>query len=64
VLDCAFLTRDRVAATERPVYATQLPGTRIALTVSGGAAVHPHDALDGPSEDNPYGYSSVRPSTA
>ncbi len=69
VLDCAFLTRDRVAdmpldeyvtvnrtLTERLVYATQLPGVRLALTVSSGAAVHPHDAVDGPVEDNPYGY--------
>jgi nucleoside-diphosphate-sugar epimerase len=69
VLDCAFLTRDRVAGlplgdyvaanrtlTERLVYATQLPGVRLALTISSGAAVYPHDALDGPVEDNPYGY--------
>ena len=69
VLDCAFLTRDRVAdmpldeyvaanriLTERLVYATQLPSVRLALTVSSGAAVYPHDALDGPIEDNPYGY--------
>jgi nucleoside-diphosphate-sugar epimerase len=69
VLDCAFLTRDRVAdipldeyvtvnraLTERLVYATQLPGVRLALTVSSGAAVYPHDALDGPIDDNPYGY--------
>lgn len=69
VLDCAFLTRDRVAAmpldeyvaanralTERLVYATQLPDIRLALTVSSGAAVYPYDALDGPVEDNPYGY--------
>jgi nucleoside-diphosphate-sugar epimerase len=69
VLDCAFLTRDRVAdmpldeyvaanraLTECLVYATQLPGVRLALTVSSGAAVHPNDALDGLIEDNPYGY--------
>lgn len=69
VLDCAFLTRDRVAdmpldeyvtlnrtLTEHLVYATQLPSVRLALTVSSGAAVHPHDALHGPIEDNPYGY--------
>lgn len=69
VLDCAFLTRDRVAnmplgdyvaanrtLTERLAYATQLSGVRLALTVSSGAAVYPHDALDGPIEDNPYGY--------
>jgi nucleoside-diphosphate-sugar epimerase len=69
VLDCAFLTRDRVAdmpldeyvatnraLTERLVYATQLPGVRLALTVSSGAAIHPHDAFEGPIEHNPYGY--------
>ncbi|OBK96586.1 nucleoside-diphosphate sugar epimerase [Mycobacterium asiaticum] len=69
VLDCAFLTRDRVAGmplaeyvainrvlTERLCYATMLPDVRLSLTVSSGAAVHPHDALDGRVEDNPYGY--------
>ena len=69
VLDCAFLTRDRVAdmlladyvatnriLTERLVFAAKLPGVRLALTVSSGAAVYPHDAFDGPLEDNPYGY--------
>jgi nucleoside-diphosphate-sugar epimerase len=69
VLDCAFLTRDRVAdlpleeyvaanrvLTDRLMYATRLPGVRLALTVSSGAAIYPHDALDGPIEDNPYGY--------
>lgn len=69
VLDCAFLTRGRVAntplgeyvaanraLTERLVYATQLPSVRLALTVSSGAAIHPYDALDGPIEQNPYGY--------
>lgn len=69
VVDCAFLTRDRVAdmpleeyvavnraLTERLVYAAGLAGVRLALTVSSGAAVYPHDALDAPIEDNPYGY--------
>ena len=69
VLDCAFLTRDRVAdmplgdyvaanrtLTERLVYATQLAGVRLALTISSGAAVYPHDALDRRVEHNPYGY--------
>ncbi len=69
LLDCAFLTQDRVAdmplgeyvaanrvLTERLVYATQLSNVRLALTVSSGAAVHPHDAFEGPIEDNPYGY--------
>jgi nucleoside-diphosphate-sugar epimerase len=50
-----YVTVNR-ALTERLVYATQLPGVRLALTVSSGAAVHPHDALDGSIEDNPYGY--------
>jgi nucleoside-diphosphate-sugar epimerase len=66
VLDCAFLTRGRVAdmlldeyiatnrtLTARLVYATQLPGVRLALTVSSGAAVHPHDALDEPDRRQP-----------
>ncbi|OBK44998.1 NAD-dependent epimerase/dehydratase family protein [Mycobacterium kubicae] len=69
VLDCAFLTRDRVddmslveyvaanrGLIQRLVYATHLPGVRLALTISSGAAVYPHDALDGPIEENPYGY--------
>ncbi|MCV7408070.1 nucleoside-diphosphate sugar epimerase [Mycobacterium florentinum] len=69
VLDCAFLTRDRVAGmplgeyvavnrglTDQLVYATELAGVRLALTLSSGAAVYPHDALDGSLEDNPYGY--------
>jgi nucleoside-diphosphate-sugar epimerase len=69
VLDCAFLTRDRISdmplgdyvaanrtLTQRLVYATQLAGVRLALTISSGAAVYPHDALNGPLEDNPYGY--------
>lgn len=69
VLDCAFLTRDRVAdmpladyvavnrtLTERLVYATKLVSVRLALTVSSGAGVYPQDALGGPLADNPYGY--------
>lgn len=69
VLDCAFLTRDRVgemplgeyvaanrALTDRLLYATQLANVRLALTVSSGAAIYPHDALNGPLESNPYGY--------
>ena len=42
--------------TDRLVYATRLPDVRLALTVSGGAAVYPRDARHGPIEDNPYGY--------
>ncbi|WP_232022036.1 NAD-dependent epimerase/dehydratase family protein [Mycobacterium basiliense] len=69
VLDCAFLTRDRVAGmplgdyvaanralTERLVHATRLADVRLAVTISSGAAVYPHDALRGPIRDNPYGY--------
>ncbi|UXA04234.1 NAD(P)-dependent oxidoreductase [Mycobacterium sp. SMC-2] len=69
VLDCAFVTRNRIndmplneyvaanrALTEHMVYAARLPGVRLALTVSSGAAVYPHDALDRPIEENPYGY--------
>ena len=69
VLDCAFLTRGRVAdmplgeyvaanraLTERLVYAAQLSTVRLALTVSSGAAIHPYDAFERPIEDNPYGY--------
>ncbi len=69
VLDCAFLTRGRVAdmplgeyvaanraLTEHLTYAAQLSTVRLALTVSSGAAVHPHDAVEHPIEDNPYGY--------
>jgi nucleoside-diphosphate-sugar epimerase len=69
VLDCAFLTRDRVTdmpfeeyvaanreLTKRLVYAARLPGVRLTLTVSSGAAVYPQDAGLGPIEDNPYGF--------
>lgn len=69
ILDCAFLTRDRVAEmpltdyiavnrtlTERLLFATRLPGVRLTLTVSSGAAIYPNDALSGPIEANPYGY--------
>lgn len=69
VLDCAFLTKgftDRMpldtyvavnrGLTDRLVWAARLPSTRLALTISSGAAVHPHDALAGPIKDNPYGH--------
>lgn len=69
VLDCAFLTRDRVSdtpldeyvaanrtLTERLAYAALLPSVRLAITVSSGAATYPHDAFDKPLEVNPYGY--------
>lgn len=69
VLDCAFLTRDRISdvplgdyvaanrtLTRRMLTAAQLGDVRLVLTVSSGAAVHPADALDSSLEDNPYGY--------
>lgn len=69
VLDCAFLTKgfaltmslpDYVSTnrllTDRLLYAARLPQVRLALTVSSGAAVYPHDALSRPIEDNAYGY--------
>lgn len=69
LLDCAFLTRGRLAEmslndyaainrtmTEQMVCATRLSGVRLALTVSSGAAVHPRDAISDAIEANPYGY--------
>ena len=69
IIDCAFLTKGFAATmpledyvginrtlTDHLVYAARLPSTRLAMTVSSGAAVHPHDAFEGPIEDNPYGY--------
>lgn len=69
VVDCAFLTRDRVddlgmeryvainrSLTERLLAAARLPEVALVLTVSSGAAVSPTDALAGPVEANPYGY--------
>lgn len=69
VIDCAFLTKGFATTmpleeyvgvnrtlTERLVHAARLPSTRLAITVSSGAAVHPQDAFEGPIGDNPYGY--------
>ena len=69
IVDCAFLTKgfattmpleDYVGVnrtlTERLVRAARLSSTRLAITVSSGAAVHPNDAFEGPIEENPYGY--------
>lgn len=69
VVDCAFLTKGYAATmpldqyvatnrglTERMLSAVRLPGMRLALTVSSGAGIYPHDALDGPINENPYGY--------
>lgn len=69
VIDCAFLTRDRVSSLPLAAYASvnrelmdrmlrcvQMPTTRLALTISSGAAVHPKDAAAEPLEMNPYGF--------
>lgn len=69
VLDCAYLNMARKAdvsvdefirnnrrLNEQLLFAAGLPGVRLALTVSSGAAVHPRDALAGSIDDNPYGY--------
>lgn len=69
IIDCAFLTRDRLDAvglpdfvdtnrtlTERMLWAAGLPNVRAAITVSSGAAVYPHDALSDDLTVNPYGF--------
>lgn len=69
VIDCAFLTRDRIASmplsdyvetnrelTRRMITASVGANVRLALTISSGAAVFPTDAIKSPLEDNPYGY--------
>lgn len=69
VLDCAFLTKGWAAKmplaeyitinrtlTDQLVWAARLPGVRLAVTVSSGAALFPQDALNRPIHDNPYGY--------
>lgn len=73
VVDCAFLTRDRVADMDLAGYvaanealtrnmldASGLPSVARVVTISSGAAVHPADALEGTLEDNPYGYLKRR----
>jgi nucleoside-diphosphate-sugar epimerase len=68
LLDCAFLTKswltsmsldDYIAVnrllTERMAWAAGLPGVRLALTVSSGAAVQPQDGLEDSFDVNPYG---------
>ncbi|MGK2955334.1 MAG: NAD-dependent epimerase/dehydratase family protein [Solirubrobacterales bacterium] len=77
VLDFAFLTRDLVEAmpldeyvsrneelTRRMLAATALPSVKRVLTISSGAAVFPHDALDDPLESNPYGWLKRRAENA
>lgn len=69
VVDCAFLTRDRLSVmplaeyvstnrelTRRMVAASSGGAVRLAVTISSGAAVFPTDAKELPLEDNPYGY--------
>ncbi|MBE7191644.1 MAG: NAD(P)-dependent oxidoreductase [Gordonia polyisoprenivorans] len=69
VVDCAFLTRDRVTSvglgdyvamnrelTSRARWTTRLDSVHRLLTISSGAAVHPVDALTTPLEQNPYGF--------
>jgi nucleoside-diphosphate-sugar epimerase len=69
VIDCAFLTHDRVkdlpletfvainrGLIENLTYAARLPTTRTVITISSGAGVYQGDALASPLEANPYGY--------
>lgn len=69
VIDCAFLTRDRLSEdrpaeyveinrmlTSQMLTAAALPSVRTVITISSGAAVYPQDALTRPFDDNPYGY--------
>jgi nucleoside-diphosphate-sugar epimerase len=69
VIDCAFLTRDRVATMPLADYftinesliantlaAAHLDSVRRVVTISSGAAVFPVDALSRPREENPYGW--------
>ena len=73
VIDCAFLTRDRVADMALDAYvstnetltrnllaAVELPSVTRVVTVSSGAAVYPTDALKATVEDNPYGWLKRR----
>jgi nucleoside-diphosphate-sugar epimerase len=73
VIDCAFLTRDRVADMDLAAYvatnetltrnllaAAGLPSVARVVTVSSGAAVYPTDALERTVEDNPYGWLKRR----
>lgn len=73
VIDCAFLTRDRVADMDLAGYvaanealtgnmldASALSSVARVVTISSGAAVYPGDALEGTVEDNPYGYLKRR----
>ncbi|MDQ1127882.1 NAD(P)-dependent oxidoreductase [Microbacterium sp. SORGH_AS_0888] len=71
VIDCAFLTKDRLAAnssrttdeyvrvnrllTSQMLLAAELPSVQSVLTISSGAAVYPQDALQTPFEENTYG---------
>jgi nucleoside-diphosphate-sugar epimerase len=69
VVDCAFVTRERTVdfpisqyieinrnLTQSMVKVIELPSVRAAISISSGAAVHPHDALEDSIGENPYGY--------
>jgi nucleoside-diphosphate-sugar epimerase len=69
VIDCAFLTHDRVKDLPLDTYvavnrglidnlvdAASSPDVRTVVTISSGAAVYPRDARESPLETNPYGY--------
>lgn len=68
VVDCAFLTHDRVSTMPLAEYvsvnrrlianflsATRGAHVRKAITISSGAGVYPTDAASRPWEENPYG---------
>jgi nucleoside-diphosphate-sugar epimerase len=69
VVDCAFLTRDRVDESDINSYirvnrqlngqlllTAALPSVKKVVTISSGAAVFPRDAAEGIIRDNPYGF--------
>lgn len=69
IIDCAFQTREKLSIipladyvkqnsllTERMLWLASLDTVRLAMTISSGAAVHPHDAVNEPIEKNPYGF--------
>jgi nucleoside-diphosphate-sugar epimerase len=73
VIDCAFLTRDRVPTmpleeyvrtneklTGQLIEIASLPSVERVVSISSGAAIYPHDALDDDVEDNPYGWTKRR----
>jgi nucleoside-diphosphate-sugar epimerase len=69
VIDCAFLTRDRInpddvnsyvqinrELNDQLLFCAGLPHVRSVVTISSGAAVFPNDAALGTIEQNPYGF--------